>query len=66
MAKRSKRLPEAASREDMKQVAAYVPAEMHRRLVQLRVDENIAVGEAIRLALAAWFTSRGRKKARRS
>jgi hypothetical protein len=66
MAKRFKRLQEAESREDMKQIAAYVPAEMHRRLVQLRVDENIAVGEAVRSALTAWFASRGRRKAGRA
>jgi hypothetical protein len=66
MGRRTERLQEAASREDMKQIAAYVPEATHRKLLQLRVDENLSVGEAVRLALAAWFKNRGPRKGGRS
>lgn len=65
MVKRFKRLQEAESRGDMKQIAAYVPAAMHRRLVMLRATENISINQTVREALEAWFESRKRERAGR-
>lgn len=59
------RLREAESRAGMRPLGVWVPNEMHKALVRLRAEEGIAVGEAVRLALAAWLARR-RKKGGRS
>jgi hypothetical protein len=53
-----KRLKEAESREGMRSVNVWLPEDVHRALAQARVEDGIAMGEAIRRAVKAWLARR--------
>lgn len=55
------RLKEAASREGMRSVNAWLPEELHRELMRARVEDGIAMSEAIRRAVKAWLAARARR-----
>jgi Arc/MetJ-type ribon-helix-helix transcriptional regulator len=54
-------LKEAVSRKGMKSVNAWLPADLHRALMQAREEDRIAMSEAIRRAVKAWLARRERK-----
>ena len=55
------RLQEAASREGMRSVNVWLPETLHRALARARVEDGIAMSEAIRQAVKAWLAQRRRK-----
>ena len=57
-----KRLREAKTRDGMRALTLWIPERMHRTLALLRVNEGIAINEAIRLAIAEWLKNRRGKK----
>ena len=63
MSTKSHRLREAETRKGMRQVAVWLPAELHSALLRARVEDRISTNEAVRLAVRAWLTRRkaGRK-----
>ena len=56
-----RRLKEAASREGMRSVNVWLPEALHRALAHARVEDGIAMSEAIRQAVKAWLAQRSRK-----
>jgi Arc/MetJ-type ribon-helix-helix transcriptional regulator len=55
------RLKEAATRKGMRAVNAWIPEDLHRALMLARVEDGIAMSEAIRRAVKAWLARRERK-----
>jgi predicted HicB family RNase H-like nuclease len=62
----AKRLREAASRERMRTVNVWLPEELHRALALARVEDNIAMNEAIREAVKMWLARRSARKRRKA
>jgi Arc/MetJ-type ribon-helix-helix transcriptional regulator len=56
-----RKLKEAETREGMRSVNVWIPEELHRALAQARVEDGIAISEAIRRAIRAWLARRDRK-----
>ncbi len=67
MSGKPKQLREAKAREGMRTLTVALPEELHRALALLRIDERIAINEAIRLAVREWLTRRkaARKRSRK-
>ncbi len=59
-----RRLKEAETREGMRSVNVWLPETLHRALARARVEDGIAMSEAIRRAVRAWLARRGRKGGR--
>jgi Arc/MetJ-type ribon-helix-helix transcriptional regulator len=58
------RLQEAPSRKGMRAVNAWLPEDLHRALMMARVEDGIAMSEAIRRAVKSWLARRRRKGGR--
>ena len=58
MAKPPDKLREATTREGMRSVNVWLPHRVHQALALLRVNEGIAINEAVRLAVLDWLKHR--------
>ena len=61
-----KRLKEAETRERMRSVNVWLPDRLHRSLALARVQDNIAMNEAIREAVKLWLSRRAARRKRKS
>jgi hypothetical protein len=61
-----KRLKEADTRERMRSVNVWLPENLHRSLALARVQDNIAMNEAIRQAVKLWLSRRAARRRRKS
>jgi len=52
------RLKEASTRKGMRSLTVALPEELHRALALARVEDGIAMNEAIREAVRAWIAQR--------
>ena len=55
------RLKEAETRKGMRAVNAWLPEDLHRALMQSRLEDNVAMSEAIRRAVSAYLARRKRR-----
>jgi hypothetical protein len=55
-----RKLREAASREGMRATSVWLPERVHYALARIRLEEGIAINEAIREAVLEWLAQRKR------